>query len=506
VDSWPEFLGRYGVPGLIGTALIAVGALGVGWLPLDTVVDSWPLVDTLRDNSPGLILSRLMIFAGVAILLQTWLVTGYDLLSGQRWNAWRISALVGMWSVPLLLAPPLFSRDVYSYFGQGRLLLEGYNPYETGVNVLPDWFVYGADPMWGETPTPYGPFWLLLSRGVADFSGDHAFLAALMFRGLAVLGLILMAICVPILAEQHGINPAKAQWLAVLNPLILMHFVAGAHNDALMVGLMLVGFAIALSKHAAYGAIFIGLAASVKPIAFLALPFIGLIWAGSVSNFWNRVKYWIAVVLIGGASFQIFALITHTGFGWIDALSAPGAVRTWLSPPTALGMTVGAILEGLGLAENNDSAVAFFRNLGLLLSLIIVAYLCLRPQGRSAVRAAALAFGAVVVLGPVIQPWYLLWFLPLFAVTGLTATQLRWTILLTAAFAVHGIAESSSTSDTLFQLSNLVAIIVAVGVVGLILLASPRERQLVLKDPGSHGLHPETPRAQQEADSRIILV
>lgn len=150
MDSWPEFLGRYGVPGLIGTALIAVGALGVGWLPLDTVVDSWPLVDTLRDNSPGLILSRLMIFAGVAILLQTWLVTGYDLLSGQRWNAWRISALVGMWSVPLLLAPPLFSRDVYSYFGQGRLLLEGYNPYETGVNVLPDWFVYGADPMWGD--------------------------------------------------------------------------------------------------------------------------------------------------------------------------------------------------------------------------------------------------------------------------------------------------------------------------------------------------------------------
>ena len=70
-DPWPEFLARYGLPGALGTTLIAVGAFGVGWLPLETVVHDWPLVAVLRDTSPGLVLSRLMIFAGVAILLQT---------------------------------------------------------------------------------------------------------------------------------------------------------------------------------------------------------------------------------------------------------------------------------------------------------------------------------------------------------------------------------------------------------------------------------------------------
>ena len=113
-DTWPEFLARYGIPGLIGSALITVGALGVGWLPRSSVVEAWPLVDVLRDGSPGLILSKLMIFAGVAILLQTWLVTGFDLMAGQRWDSWRMSALLGMWTFPLLIAPPLFSRDVYS--------------------------------------------------------------------------------------------------------------------------------------------------------------------------------------------------------------------------------------------------------------------------------------------------------------------------------------------------------------------------------------------------------
>lgn len=491
---------------MIGSALITVGALGVGWLPRSSVVEAWPLVDVLRDGSPGLVLSKLMIFAGVAILLQTWLVTGFDLMAGQRWDSWRMSSLLGTWTFPLLIAPPLFSRDVYSYFGQGRLLLEGFDPYTNGVALLSNWFNFGADPMWGDTPTPYGPFFLLLSKGVADFSGEQAFLAALVFRLIALAGLILMAIAVPRLAEQHGIDPAKALWLSVLNPLVIMHFVAGAHNDALMVGLMLAGFVLAIDKHPLVGASLVALAASVKPIALLALPFIGLIWSGTVATFARRVRDWIGVTLAAAVTFGITALVAGVGMGWVNALSAPGTVRTWLSPPTALGMIVGGILEFLGLADSNDGAVTFFRAIGLVASLVVVAYLCLRPQGRSPVRGAALAFGVVVILGPVIQPWYLLWVLPLFAVTGLSATELRWTILLTAAFAVHGMAESSATSDTVLELTDLVAILVAIAVVGVILLASPRERRLVLKDPGAHGLIPQTPDAQRRADAQVILV
>ncbi len=503
-DPWPEFLARYGLPGVLGTTLIGVGAFGVGWLPLETVVHDWPLVDVLRDTSPGLILSRLMIFAGVAILLQTWLVVGYDLLSGRRWDSARVAALVGVWSIPLVLAPPLFSRDVYSYFGQGRLLLEGFDPYQTGVAVLPGWFTFGADPMWGETPTPYGPFFLLLSRGVADFSGTQAYLGAVMFRLIALLGVMLMIWAVPRIARQHGINPAKALWLSVANPLVIMHFVAGAHNDALMVGLMLAGLAIAGNGYALAGAGLIGLAASVKPIAFLALPFVGLIRSGTIATFGRRVMDWIWVTVAAVGAFAATSVLTGTGLGWISSLSAPGEVKTWLSPPTAVGMLIGGILQALGLAESNDTAVLVCRGIGLVTSLLIVAYLCLRPQGRSAVRGCALAFAAVVLLGPVIQPWYLLWILPLFAVTGLSETQLRWTILLTAAFAVHGMAESSATSDTLFELTDLVAIGFALAIVALILLASPRERRLVLKDPGSHGLHPETPEQRNRAEACVI--
>ena len=38
-----------------------------------------------------------------------------------------------------------------------------------------------------------------------------------------------------------GVILTKALWLGVANPLVLFHLVSGAHNEALMIGLMLVG-------------------------------------------------------------------------------------------------------------------------------------------------------------------------------------------------------------------------------------------------------------------------
>ena len=119
-------------------------------------------------------------------------------------------------------------------------------------------------------------------------------------------------------------------------------------------------------------------------------------------------------------------------------------------------------------------------------------------------RGAALAFLTVVLLGPVIQPWYLLWFLPLFAATGLKSTQLRVVILVIAGFSLHGMAESSSTSDNLFEFSDGLAIVAAFIVVGLVLLVSPRERRLVLSGSLSHGLMPQDPSAQARAEASVF--
>ncbi len=340
---------------------------------------------------------------------------------------------------------------------------------------------------------------------MAVFVGDQVFLGAIMFRLFAVMGVIGMMYLVPRLASFHGIDPAKAVWLTVLNPLVIMHFVAGGHNDAVMVALLLAAFHAASRGSIAAGSSLIALAASVKPIAIVALPFIGIMRNPREWTWGRRLLDWVYVTAASGAVFLLTAVVAGVGFGWINALGTPGSVQTWLSPMTALGMFFGFIGQALGWAQTDEVPVAVFRAIGLAASIIICVYLALRPQGRSGTRGAGLALFAIVALGPVVQPWYLLWFIPPLVVSGLTQRQLRALILLTAALSIHGMVDGSATSDALLEFSNGVSMIIAVIFVAVILIASPRERRLVLQQGGSSELLPQTPEERKAAQESLVL-
>lgn len=519
--SWGSFTVHHIIPGVVGSLLIALGALGVGWLPLNTGLLDNVVVDALRSTTFGVGLSKVSVLVGVALLLQAWLVLGYDVLHGrtERGAAWdlgpqplrRLWVALGAWMLPLLLTPPLFSRDVYSYYAQGKLLGLGVSPYTSGVASVPGWFNDGVDPMWGEAPAPYGPLFLLIERLVAGAAGSHPMLAAYLFRLVAIGGVALVAWGVPVIARQMGIDPVKAFWLAVLNPLVLMHFVAGIHNDALTAGLLVVGFAVAMSgrgtSRAAWavpaGVALVAMAGAVKPIGLLALPFVALLWAPMDATWGQRIKAWVKAFVVFALVFGVLSLITGTGLGWIDALSTPGAVRTWLSPPTAIGMVLGAATDAVGLASV-DAMVSIMRVVGQIIGLALVAWLAFKPQGRSAVRGAALALLVVVVFGPVVQPWYLLWSLPLFVASGLSRPELRVVLFGTAILTMQGIASSSATSDTLWEASEGLTLLAITGGLLLLIGASRRERRLLLGEPGDIGISPETPAAQLMHDSWTV--
>lgn len=503
-ETWPSSLLRYGLPGFLGSTLLLIGALGAGWLPLNTHLTDIALVNALRETTSGVLLCRALILAGAAVLLQSWLVLGHDLLSGRHTAHTRLFAILGMWCLPLVVAPPLFSRDVYSYYLQGRLVIAGYDPYTTAVSVIPGWFTDGVDPMWAETPTPYGPIFLVLARGIANFSGLNPFFAAILFRSVGLIGVALLAYSITVLAERHGISRSGALWLAVLNPLLIMHFVAGAHNDALMVGLLVSAFALASKNHMIWATIVLALSAGVKPISLLALPFLGLMWCINDPTWSQRIIGWLKTLGVAVISFGLITVVSGLGMGWVSALSAPSAVRTWLAPVSALGMGIGGIATWIGVTGSDATILSIFRLMGTVVALGLVAWLLLRPSGRPATRGAGFALLAVVLLGPTVQPWYLLWSLPLLAATGLTARQVRIAVIGTAAFVLYGMAESSATADSLLQVTDFVVMALAGALVITILLASPRERRLVLGDPLDSDLMPHTPEQRERASAMVI--
>jgi hypothetical protein len=169
-------------------------------------------------------------------------------------------------------------------------------------------------------------------------------------------------------------------------------------------------------------------------------------------------------------------------------------------------MSLGGLISLLGLGDHVDLVVTVCRAIMMAVAIAFVAWLCLRPEGRTPVRSAALAFAAVVILGPVVQVWYLLWALPLVAATGLRRPwHLRAIILGTAAFVIYGLGESSATSSSFIELQDGLAIVVAVAAVVVALVASPRERELVFGDQYSAGVTPDDAPARARAAQLVVV-
>jgi hypothetical protein len=168
-------------------------------------------------------------------------------------------------------------------------------------------------------------------------------------------------------------------------------------------------------------------------------------------------------------------------------------------------MLFGGLLRLLGFGNVIDTSVGVTRLIGSVVLAIVLVALILRPAGRSATRGVALSFVALVVLGPVVQPWYLLWSIPLLAVTGLSHKQIRIMVLAIAAFTIHGIANSSATADTFLELSDGIAMVLAGLTLGLAMLASTTERSLILGDNTEQDMLPSTPDEIKSARDQTLV-
>ncbi len=306
--------------------------------------------------------------------------------------------------------------------------------------------------------------------------------ALLLFRLLAFAGVILMAIFIPRLAAACGVDEARAVWVGLLNPLVVLHFVSAGHNDALMVGLLVAGMALAMERKPWLALLLVALAGAVKAPALVGIPFVCLAWAGPTSTFGRKVKLWAVGGVFTVATFLVLNVMTRLDFGWLGGLGTPGKVRTWLSVTTGLGMLTGNITDVLGLGYQVDGAVAVFRDLGTLVTVGIVGYLLLTGNRRSPARGLGLSLIVIVLLGPVVQPWYTLWGIAILAGAGLRRNELRAIVLGITGLVVYSVANGGATVTTTYYLSDGLAVVLSLVVVGCLLAASKRSRAVLLED------------------------
>src|SRR5918998_1159815 len=220
--------------GAAGTILMAIGALGVGARPV--VQD--PTFGVRLLNLPSRIqtVSLTMTPTGAVMMALAWLMLGRFALGSRRMSRSQLDRTLLLWALPLLIAPPMYSRDVYSYLAQSEISRLG----------LDHVFTLSVPNLWRETPAPYGPLFLWIGEGISTVTGQNIVWAVLFHRLVVLLGVGLIVWATPRLARRCGVAEVSALWLGAANPLLIMHLVAGIHNEALMLGLMLAGTEFAL--------------------------------------------------------------------------------------------------------------------------------------------------------------------------------------------------------------------------------------------------------------------
>jgi alpha-1,6-mannosyltransferase len=426
--------------GFIGSLFLVIGSLGVGWLAPVSELRRLPLFIWMRTEAVGVALSIVLLAVGGMLLVRAWLRLGQRVrVWGQEARKATLQAVVA-WGGPMMFTVPLFSRDVYAYIGQGRLMVEGFNPYENGISALSNYFQLGADKMWTEAPVPYGQLFLWIEQFVVWSTRVHPEASIMLFRLAALVGIVLCIIYVPKLAELHGVNPHRALWLTAANPLFLTNFIASVHNDALMIGLALAGLYYCATKRVILGIVLVTLSIAVKPITIVFLPFIGLLWAGKDAGWPRKFLFWGLTAGLSFGLLYLMSMVNGFGFGWIGGLSAPGSIWIWYAPVGLMGLIVASIanafgLDGWGLAK-------WVYDAGKLVAVGIVAWQIFRGDHDRLMRRLTLGFAAIVVLAPMIQSWYVVWLIPLFAVTGIRDDwQVKALYFIVSFFMVYAISD-----------------------------------------------------------------
>ena len=439
-----RWTGRVWVPAIIGLAgslAVLAGSLSVGWLASTSPVNRWGWLIPWRTTESGVITGTVVMTLGCWLMFWGWLRLGKVLRPFGPRALGIVNLATALWTVPLLACLPIFSRDIFAYIGQGRLMLAGRDPYEDGISTLSNWFQLGADTTWAETETPYGPVFLWIEQLVMAVTGpDDPDAAIALFRLAAVAGVVLIMVYVPRLARLLGTNAARAQWITVANPLFLISFVASGHNDALMVGLALAGVWYAATGRGLPGVLLVTASLGIKPITMVLLPFIGLLWAGRGASWARRFGYWALTAGIAGGLMVAVGWVSGFGFGWLTVMLETGTGSVPWSPIGIMAEATRVVLGSLSVPDH--WVLDAFKTGGRLLSVLVVVWLMFRGRHEHLMQRMTWAFTALVVLSPIIQPWYLLWLLPFFAVIGIRSDwQLKWVVFTVAFFVAFGAAD-----------------------------------------------------------------
>jgi hypothetical protein len=392
------------------------------------------------------------LFTGAIVMMYAAYLVGLRYVPALR-ARWAIAAVVGVHMI-FFLAPPLSLTDVFNYINYGRMgVLHGLNPYTTIPVLEPH-----TDPSydlsnWHQLLSPYGPLFTLLTYAVVPLglAGSLWTLKSLLVAA-SLATILLVWKC----ARLLGRDPVQAIVFVGLNPLVLVWGLGGDHNDFITVFFVVLAFYLLLRAHAA------GIAPGIPPPArAVQIP-------PAPAIRWGRIRGWLfplAPLELGAGAALAAAIALKASAGIVVPVLLVGLLR---APrrlvQVALGLIGGGIVLGacsaaafgmhlpdlgtqgrlvipmslpnlLGLLLGQGGETDTMRTmLSVLLVAVVIGCGVLAWRRRDALSASGWATIGLLVTLSWVLPWYVLWVLPLAALSG--SPWLRRSALLLGAYLI----------------------------------------------------------------------
>ena len=426
------------------------------------------------------------ILAGIGYLAAILLVDSG--VSSVRGAVLVVLACELVFQLTLFLTPGLYTTDIFSYVMYGHISAEyNLNPYIYPPNYFPgNPLLNWIHPIWHDQPSVYGPLWTDLGWLMATMTApltslvttlddgttlnvglmDQVFAYKLMMN---VVQIINLALVWWLLGRIFGTRPRARLTAFVVfawNPMMLFDAAGNAHNDALMVTLLLLGV-VPLVWHRrgeaisnvewSIGTVFVGLSALIKYTTGLVGLFYILPWGRRLPN-WRLRALWIGGtgLLVGVISLVLFIpwldpraldpmLVALSGKVWMYTNWAPDlaalTVDRVLDPSTADDPT--ALHESVRSATKVVTRIIFAIYLGWeLVRLWRIAGDKQRSLLEPILEASSRAFAVLILLVMTwVLEWYWMWPLALVTLLGwrrmLTKVIVAYTLTSLPVFYVH---------------------------------------------------------------------
>jgi len=353
-------------------------------------------------------------FIKLITLMAALFFVSYQLIKIYGWNFWLLAGIGVVFRLIFLPTIPNLSQDFYRFIWDGRLILQGINPYL----VTPEVYLETGNEVVNQANELYA--------GMGSLNGSHYsnyppvnqlfFTIAGLFTGKSILGSAIV-IRILILAADIGVLyfgkklleglklPVKNIFWYFLNPFIIIELTGNLHFEGVMLFFVVWALYLLFKGRWFWAAVLLGVSVSVKLLPLLLLPlfFQFFVKKDAVGKgFWKLTKFYTITLLTIGLSFAPF-LSSEFISNFSDT------IVLWFQN-FEFNASVYYIIRWIGFQTIGWNIIADVgKILPMVIIFILLALTFFRKNGSLQPLITALLFGISVyfLLSTTVHPWYI---------------------------------------------------------------------------------------------------